>query len=501
MMNRYRYILGLLPVLLLAACTDDFLEKNPHDKVNTETFFQTEEDAVMAVNAAYQPLQRPKLYNLRIWATDIIAGNSEVGANPSDANDGIETKNQANFITLADNPGVDDLYKGPAPGILYSNLVIERVPGIAMDEDLKNRVIGEAKFLRGFYYFLLVQFFGDVPLILEPRDLGDDLRPFRAPADSVYAQIIRDFTDAAEALPTKGEYGPGDKGRATKGAAYGMLAKVYLTLGRGAADYEKVVFYAERVEELGYGLHDNYADNFRQAHENGMESLFEVQYNGSLNTSFDDFFDDANQSAWTSNYMGPRGSDLVAGPNGWNLPTEEFVKAYEEGDLRKDATILYEGGPEFDGKEYNSDWSMTNYNVRKFLVPLSEQANYYAGSKNFPILRFADVLLMKAEALNELNRTGEAEAPLNRVRDRAGLGDVNGLGQQEFREAVYNERRMELAFEGHRWFDLIRIGDGQYAIDFLHSIGRLNAQKKHLLFPMPQSEIDRNPNLTQNPGY
>ncbi len=108
---------------------------------------------------------------------------------------------------------------------------------------------------------------------------------------------------------------------------------------------------------------------------------------------------------------------------------------------------------------------------------------------------------MKAEALNELNRTGEAEAPLNRVRDRAGLGDVNGLGQQEFREAVYNERRMELAFEGHRWFDLIRIGDGQYAIDFLHSIGRLNAQKKHLLFPMPQSEIDRNPNLTQNPGY
>src|SRR5699024_3345336 len=127
------YKLGLLIIVLLLGCTDEFLEKSPHDKIDTETFFQTGEDAIMAVNAAYQPLQRPQLYNMRIWATDIIAGNSIVGANPSDANDGIETKNQANFITLADNKGVDDLYKGPAPGILYCNLVLEKVPSIEMD--------------------------------------------------------------------------------------------------------------------------------------------------------------------------------------------------------------------------------------------------------------------------------------------------------------------------------------------------------------------------------
>lgn len=500
-MKIHIYTLSLVLFLLTVGCTDEFLEKSPYDKVDTETFFQTEEDALMAINAAYQPLQRPKLYNMRMWATDIIAGNSVVGANPSDANDGIETKNQANFITLADNQGVDDLYKGPAPGILYCNLVLEKVPAIDMDETLKNRILGEAKFLRGFYHFILVRFFGDVPLVLEPRGLGDDLRPFRTPKAEVYEQIIKDLTEAAEVLPTKEGYAQNDRGRATKGAAYGMLAKVYLTLGRGNEDWEKVVTYTEAVEALGYALHDNYADNFSLDHENGKESLFEVQYNGSLNASFDDFFDDANQSSWTSNYMGPRGSDLVAGPNGWNLPTQEFVDAYEEDDLRKDVTILYEGGPQFDGKEYNPDWSMTGYNVRKFLVPVSQQANYYSGSKNFPVLRFADVLLMKAEALNELGRTSEAETPLNKVRHRAGLDDLTGIGQQQFRESVYHERRMELAFEGHRWFDLIRIGDGQYAIDFLHSIGRLNAQKKHLLFPIPQAEIDRNPNLEQNTGY
>lgn len=500
-MKIHIYTLGLVLFLLTVGCTDEFLEKSPYDKVDTETFFQTEEDALMAINAAYQPLQRPKLYNMRMWATDIIAGNSIVGANPSDANDGIETKNQSNFITLADNQGVDDLYKGPAPGILYCNLVLEKVPAIEMDEALKNRILGEAKFLRGLYHFILVRFFGDVPLVLEPRGLGDDLRPFRTPKAEVYEQIIKDLTEAAEVLPAKEAYAQNDRGRATKGAAYGMLAKVYLTLGRGAEDWEKVVTYTEEVEALGYALHDNYADNFSLTHENGKESLFEVQYNGSLNASFDDFFDDANQSSWTSNYMGPRGSDLVAGPNGWNLPTQEFVEAYEEDDLRKDVTILYEGCPKFDGKEYNPDWSMTGYNVRKFLVPVSQQANYYSGSKNFPVLRFADVLLMKAEALNELGKTSEAEIPLNAVRHRAGLDDLDGIGQQQFREAVYHERRMELAFEGHRWFDLIRIGDGQYALDFLHSIGRLNAQKKHLLFPIPQAEIDRNPNLEQNTGY
>ena len=140
---KLKYISVLSLLLVITGC-EDFLEKSPLDTVNTENFYQTADDAVVAINAAYQPLQRPKLHNMRMWTTDIIAGNSEVGANPVEANDGIETKDQARFITTTDNRGVLDLYQGPAPGILYANLVLQKVPGIPMDETLKNRILGEA---------------------------------------------------------------------------------------------------------------------------------------------------------------------------------------------------------------------------------------------------------------------------------------------------------------------------------------------------------------------
>jgi len=140
--------------------------------------------------------------------------------------------------------------------------------------------------------------------------------------------------------------------------------------------------------------------------------------------------------------------------------------------------------------------------VRKFVLPASYVPTGSSGSPlNWPVLRYADVLLMKAEALNELGRTTEAEAPLNEVRARAGLDDISGLNKETFRQAVLHERRMELAFEGHRWFDLIRVENGTYGLEFLHSIGRTNATEKHLLFPIPQAERDVNPNLSQNPGY
>ena len=233
--------------------------------------------------------------------------------------------------------------------------------------------------------------------------------------------------------------------------------------------------------------------------ENSKESLFEVQYASDGGYGF---WDNENQASWTSPFMGPRGANFVAGGYGWNQPTQEFMDQYEPGDLRKDVTVLYEGCPDFDGKAYKSSYSLTGYNVRKFLVPLSVVPGYDNSPLNFPVLRYSDVLLMKAEALNELGRTSEAEPYLNMVRNRAGLGNIQtGLGKTEFRNAVLKERRMELAFEGQRWFDLIRVDGGQYGLDFLHSIGKTNASSKHLLFPVPQIEIDRNPNLSQNPGY
>ena len=160
------------------------------------------------------------------------------------------------------------------------------------------------------------------------------------------------------------------------------------------------------------------------------------------------------------------------------------------------------GCPDFDGNAYTSSYSLTGYNVRKFLVPLSLVASYDNSPLNFPVLRYADVLLMKAEALNELGQTSDAEAYINRVRNRANLPNLTpGLDMATFREAVLHERRMELAFEGQRWFDMIRVNNGQFGLDFLHSIGKTNATEKHLLFPIPQIEIDRNPNLIQNPGW
>ncbi len=501
-MKIFKLIPFLISLLFINSCSKDFLDRSSSEDVNTSSFYKTEADIITAINAAYNPLQRPKLYNLRIWTTDIMAGNSQVGANPSDSNDGIETKKLVDFITTTDNAGALDLWRGPFPGILYCNIVLDKVPLIEMDPDLKKRISGEAHFLRGLYYFILVRCFGDVPLITKPYwgNAGEDTRPQRTSKTLIYDLIINDLKDAINELPLRETYTGSDIGRASKGSAAGMLAKVYLTLGKTTGNWNRVTSLCDTLHTWGYNLNPEYKDNFNPNAENTIESVFEIQYMGnSLN-----FWSDENYSSWTTNYMGPRDSPLTTVGWGWNQPTQEFVDSYEAGDLRKDVTIFYDDCPMFDGRNYSSTYAYaTGYNVRKFILPASYISTASSGSPlNFPVLRYADVLLMKAEALNELGRTGEAEIPLNLVRNRAGLTNVTGLSADDFREKVLHERRMELAFEGDRWFDLIRINNGQYALDFLHSIGKSNASEKHLLLPIPQLDADANPNLLpNNPGY
>ena len=491
-MKTFKYISILLVFFSAISCGDDFLEKSPKDSINTSNFWLTETDAINAINGAYQPLQWPKLYNMRMWTSDIMAGNSIVGAGGGD--DGRETQDMANFVTATDNPGVLDLWRGPAPGILRANLVLQNVPGMSIDEELKSRIQGEAYFLRGLYYFILVRYFGDVPLVLEPQEPGDDLRPQRTSKTIVYEQIISDLSNAKSMLPEKSTYSSSELGRASKGAATGLLAKVHLTL----ENWEQVLTLADEVTSLGYSLNPEYAQNFDVNAKNSIESLFEVQYTGNAG---EDFWSNENQASWLSTFTGPRNSNMVAGGWGWNQPTQEFIDSYEVGDLRKDVTVFYDGCPQFDGMDYDPGYSTTGYNLRKFLVSKTIAETYDSSPMNFPVLRYADVLLMKAEALNNLNRTSEAYQPLNLVRTRAGLPNVSGLSQSEFETVVLHERRIELAFEGQRWFDLIRVDDGQWGLDFLHSIGKSNATAKHLLFPIPQKERDNNPNLTQNLGY
>jgi hypothetical protein len=476
----------------------DFLDKHPYSEVDSSGEI-SDAMAVALTNACYTILQGSDMYNMRIWTTDIIAGNCEVGA--GGGTDGLETIQVANFVTTSDNDFARYIWRSPWPGIAQSNLVIKDVGRADITQSVKERCLGEAYFVRAHCYFLLVRLFGDIPLRLEPAIPGVNLALARRPQADIYTQIIDDLKQAALLLPAKSEYSSTDLGRASKDAALTQLAKVYLTLAPGnPAYYDEVIRLCDEVTALGYNLTGcRYEDNFGALANNGTESIFEIQFTGS--TKYD-FWGSNCQSSWLSTFMGPRNSNWVGGGWGWNQPTAEFVGQYEAGDKRKEVTVLYSGCPTFDGMTYDPDWSMTGYNCRKFLVSKSVSPDYNTNPANFVVYRYADILLMKAEALNEKGQTTLAGGQLNIVRTRAGLGDISGLSKEDMRDAIIRERRMEFAFEGHRWFDIIRIGtDGTYAVNFLRSIGKSNATRQKLLLPIPQTEMDANPAMTQNEGY
>jgi hypothetical protein len=494
MKNIFYAVIAAVSLWSLAGC-EKFLDKTPLDEIGSSTELNGD-DAVALVNGAYQVLL--KLYNMRMWTTDIIANESRVGGDMGTQGDGIETLLLRNFSASPNNLASTELWGSTNAGILRCNLALQRIPEIDMDAGLKERLLGEAYFLRAHFYFINVRVFGGVPIRTEPVVAGDPLEVARNTREEVYTLIEEDSRKAIEMLPAKADYDSADLGRACREAAMCQLAKVYLTRG---TNYGEAAALCTQIEAMGYDLSTPYYENFDYTVDNTAESIFEVQYtNKSATKNFWSDWD--NQVAWHSTFMGPRNSGWVGGSWGWSHVEQHFVDAYEPGDLRKDVTILYEGCPPFEGKPYDPTWSTTGYNVRKFLVPVSWADNYDNNDNNFVVYRFADVLLMKAEALNEQGLTSEAAAPLNTVRGRAGLpAKPTTLSYEDMKEAIIHERRIELAFEGHRWFDLIRIDGGQYAVNFFHSIGQTRANIDRLLYPIPQGEIDANPLLEQNPGY
>ena len=232
-MKRLIVYIGL--ALVFTAC--NFLDRQPWDSVDTTNGFQTEADAIAAVNACYQPLQWPKLYNMRIWTLDIIAGESVVGA--GGGTDGLETVEMANFIATSDNFAALDLWRGPSPGILRCNFVLANVPQMDINKELQARLLGEAHFLRAHYYFILVRLFGGVPMPTEPLSADSELKMPRASVDEIYTLIKEDLNQAIALLPTRSKYGSKDIGRATKEAAMAELARVYLTYQPGPAGYNE----------------------------------------------------------------------------------------------------------------------------------------------------------------------------------------------------------------------------------------------------------------------
>jgi hypothetical protein len=293
----------------------------------------------------------------------------------------------------------------------------------------------------------------------------------------VYTTIVSDLTQAGGLLPDS--YSGSNVGRATSGAAKSLLGKVYLT----RKQYSEAARVLKEVIDGGqYALLPSYADVFRVENANHKESIFEVQYKANSQGRGSPF----------ATLFTPRTGNagiLLTGQGatqGYNRPSPDMISAYPAGDLRKDASLA----PNWtDGARVNNDPYIKKY--------LSRQSAVSDGDANWFVLRYADVLLMYAEALNELGRTSEASPYLNQIRRRAGLSPLDGLGQAQMRLALEQERRVELAFEGHRWFDLLRTGR---AIEVMNSKG-FNITSRDLLYPIPQSQIDINPELRQNDGY
>jgi hypothetical protein len=477
--------------LFSTACSTDFLEVKPQGQINAENYFQTADHAVWATNAVYNQLRTWDVIAFPLIAMgDIISDDATKGSFPADA---------ARLTTFEDftyGPSFPEeprlAWRGYYQGVFRANTAIEGIQKISMNEALKNRLIGECKFLRAHYYFYLVRWFGDIPLITRPLLESEYYSQPRAPKAEIYNLIIQDLKEAIAVLPEKNQYAAADMGRATKGAAQGVLAKAYLTMG----DFVNAEQYALQVIQSGqYALLPQYNRIFLPEGENSSESVFEVQA-----TALEGSFNGA--TAWNM-IQGVRGTPNLGW--GFNNPSSDLIAAYESGDPRRDATILYVGEVLPDGSaivQDNPDMLNERYN-QKAWTPRHPglQDN---GPSNIRILRYADVLLIAAEALNENNKAAEALVYINLVRDRARgtrpmtvLPRLTITDKNLLRQAIWRERRVELAMEQQRWFDLVRTG--QAAVK-LGPSGFVTG--KHELMPIPQSEIDLSAGtLTQNQGY
>ena len=479
----------LLPTAFFS-CKNSFYEIQTQGDLSADNFFKTEDHALSATNATYNVLRNWEIHVLAyVGCTDILSDDGDKGSEPNDA---LFLLDMDNFTFDASNVAPITVWQGYYRAIFRANLAIQRIPEVVGNEDLKKRLIAENKFLRAYFYFNLVRWFGDIPLVLKQLQ-ASEFKQQRAKTSDVYAQIITDLKDCIDILPEKSKYASDDLGRATKGAARGFLAKVYLT----QKDYANAEKYAlDVINSNEYALFPNYDKIFSREGENSSESLFEVQC-----TVNDTRTDGGSQY---DEVQGVRGSPNLGW--GFNRPSDSFIAEFETGDPRRDATVLYEGEVLPDGSgivEKNPKEFNARYN-QKAWVPAHAGENG-AGPGNIRLLRYSDILLMAAEALNENGKPADALKYLNVVRARARGGiktilpDVTTADKVTLRNAVWHERRVELGLEQQRWFDLVRTGRAATA---MKANGKNFVIGKHEFLPIPQTEIDLSAGtITQNPGY
>lgn len=506
--------LSLGVLLLLASCNQRFIELAPQSSLTDANFFKTETDFRQALNGAYEPI-RSGITGRTSWMMgELRADNTHY--EQAIAGAFIEGSIAiANFIDDAANPNSNDKYFQLYTGVARTNAIISRISGAGLKPEVETELVGQAKFLRALYYFDLVQYYGGVSLYKnEITNTADAYLP-RASKEDVYALIQADAQDAIAKLanPTFPQ-----TGRATKGAAKMLLAKLYM-VKKEYANAEKEL---KDIVAMGYSLQPNYADAFNPATKNSRESIFEAQFQAGNQGQQSDFVyyflpSSVNLKAITGVSASNGAFNSLSG--GWNIPTPEMIAAYEKGDKRLDASIGVAEGTGLVGSfEPEKLVSIVDYKapagkigkpfVKKYL---SNHTIPFNTDNNWPIYRYADALLLLAEALTEQNKASEALPLLNQVRSRAGLAASTQTAQATLRDAIARERRVELAFENHRWLDLVRTGkaievmtaNGAYMKSLYPSLlpTTYAVTANRLVFPIPAREIQINSQLTQNPGY
>jgi len=476
-------------LIAVTGCKKSFLDVPPQGQPPATAFWITADDATRGVNSLYA--------NMRTWTEVAFApiaieslgsDDTETGSDPSDGS--VPFMNTYNNFTVTSTQGqIADFWNGKYHQIELCNQVLDNVPNITMDNSLKARYVAEAKFIRAYTYFRLVRAFGDVPLRLHlPKDANEFNIP-RTPKAQVYAAIEQDLTEAAGVLP-QSYSGQENIGRATKGAALAMHAKVCMY----QAKWAEVLNYTNQVMSLGYALVPNFEKEFREVNENSSESIFEIQAelvpgNG-----------DASNSQY-SQVQGVRG--VTGGGWGFNIPTKALADSFEPGDPRRDATIIFRGETTPEGDPIPESVPNAFYNQKSY-VPFSEyQSGFNEGcQQNIRVMRFAEVLLMNAEAANEQGDAVTALASLEKVRARARGGNpailpkITTTDKGALRLAIWEERHHELAMEFDRYFDVIRQGRAK------EIFGPLGWKDRNVVWPLPQAEIDLSSGkLVQNAGY
>ena len=493
----YKLFILISIIGILTSCSEEFLDEPPQNNLTTDNFWQSQEDVESAINSIYYVMARPMAYGVgQMVFGDVYADDmGSFDPNWFAALDDYQAKATDVVVNGGNTIGAWSAMYGT---IFRANWVLDNIDkAVTVSDEIRERSINEAKFLRALAYFNIANIWGDAPLTTKPMTPEEAQELTRDPVSEIYQQIEKDLLaaaglDGSKGLPVKGTY---ELGRATKGAALGLLARFYLY----QENYTKAEEMAKKVIDMGtYDLYwDDYGANWDNTMKNGVESVFEIQYTANRGGTWG-----MNPGNWVTSFTAMSGYD--PGGGGWNIivPTLEPDEVFEEGDLRRPVTIFEEGSVyEFapEGKqEYDTTQSQSGLHLAKYIIrnhySTPEQPNYLDSDMNNPVIRYAEILLIYAEALYKNGKTEKAFDYLNMIRERAGLPELSG--SEDFMAALEQERRVELLGEGHRFFDLRRWGR------LNEVLGPLGYDPKtEGFFPIPQSELDLAENIRQNKGF